>query len=244
MPVYRLPDDNYQLFPHPAEAESNGLIAVSRDLHEQRLIGAYANGLFPWFEEDGYFYWYTPDPRWVLKPADLCIHKSMRSVFNQHKFRYTFDTAFEQVMQGCAETPRYGGQSGTWITTAFCDAYTNLHREGLAHSVEVWQDEELVGGLYGISLGKMFFGESMFARVTNASKAGFITLVKALEKAGYWLIDCQQQTAHLESLGARGISRELFYEYLLKNAYERTVAGRWHYASDTTLEIHPLAGTH
>lgn len=244
MPVYRLPDDNYQLFPHPSEAESNGLIAVSRDLHEQRLIGAYANGLFPWFEEDGYFYWYTPDPRWVLKPADLCIHKSMRSVFNQHKFRYTFDTAFEQVMQGCAETPRYGGQSGTWITTAFCDAYTSLHREGLAHSVEVWQDEELVGGLYGISLGKMFFGESMFARVTNASKAGFITLVKALEKAGYWLIDCQQQTAHLESLGARGISRELFYEYLLKNVYERTVAGRWHYASDTTLEIHPLAGTH
>ena len=244
MPVYRLPDDNYQLFPHPGEAESNGLIAVSRDLHPQRLIGAYANGLFPWFEEDGYFYWYTPDPRWVLKPADLRIHKSMRSIFNQHKFRFTFDTAFEQVMQGCADTPRNSGQPGTWITTAFCDAYTNLHREGLAHSVEVWQEEVLVGGLYGIALGRMFFGESMFARVTNASKAGFITLVKALEGAGYWLIDCQQQTAHLESLGASGITRELFYEYLLKNAYERTFAGHWHYASDASLEIRPVAGTH
>ena len=115
MPVYRLPDDDYNLFPHPSEAESNGLIAISHDLQEQRLIGAYANGLFPWFEEDGYFYWYTPDPRWVLKPADLRIHKSMRSVFNQHKFRYTFDTAFEQVMQACAQTVRQGGESGKVI---------------------------------------------------------------------------------------------------------------------------------
>lgn len=237
MPVYRLPDDNYQFFPHPSEAESNGLIAVSHDLHEQRLIGAYANGLFPWFEEDGYFYWYTPDPRWVLKPADLRIHKSMRSVFNGHKFRYTFDTAFAQVMEQCAGTPRYAGESGTWITDAFVEAYTSLHRQGVAHSVEVWQDEVLVGGLYGLSLGRMFFGESMFARVTNASKAGFITLVKALEQAGFWLIDCQQQTAHLQSLGAKGIPRELFYEYLLKNTYERTLLGRWQYADDGTLQV-------
>lgn len=238
MPVYRLPDDNYQFFPHPNEAESNGLIAVSRDLHEQRLIGAYANGMFPWFEEDGYFYWYTPDPRWVLKPAELRIQKSMRSIFNGHKFRYTFDTAFGQVMQYCANTSRYGdSESGTWITDAFVEAYTALHQRGLAHSVEVWQDEELVGGLYGISLGRMFFGESMFARVTNASKAGFITLVKALERAGFWLIDCQQQTAHLGSLGARGISRELFYEYLLKNTYERTQIGRWHCTEDGSLQV-------
>lgn len=244
MPVYRLPDDDYTLFPHHSEAESNGLIAVSHDLHEQRLIGAYANGLFPWFEENGYFYWYTPDPRWVLKPADLQIHKSMRSVFNQHKFRYTFDAAFEQVMQACAQTPRNGGELGTWITTAFVDSYVALHRQGLAHSVEVWQGDTLVGGLYGLSLGRIFFGESMFATVANASKAGFITLVKALEQAGFWLIDCQQQTAHLESLGARGIPRELFYEYLLKNVYERTLLGRWRCSAEGALEVDALDETY
>ena len=240
MPVYRLPDDDYNLFPHPSEAESNGLIAISHDLHEQRLIGAYANGMFPWFEENGYFYWYTPDPRWVLKPAELRIHKSMRSVFNQHKFRYTFDTDFEAVMMACAQTARNGGESGTWITDAFVESYVALHRRGLAHSVEVWQGEELVGGLYGISLGRIFFGESMFARVANASKAGFITLVKALEKAGFVLIDCQQQTAHLGSLGAKGIPRELFYEYLLKNVYERTLIGRWEYSEQGMLELIPI----
>lgn len=240
MPVYRLPDNNYQLFPHPSEAESNGLIAVSRDLHEQRLVGAYANGLFPWFEDEGYFYWYTPNPRWVLKPAELRIHKSMRSIFNGHKFRYTFDTAFRQVMEYCAQAPRLGSEPGTWITDAFIDAYTAVHKRGLAHSVEVWQGDELVGGLYGISLGKIFFGESMFARVNNASKAGFITLVQALDKAGFRLVDCQQQTAHLESLGAKGISRELFYEYLVNNTYERTLMGRWKYTDEGTIEVIPV----
>lgn len=237
MPVYRLPDDNYNLFPHHSEAESNGLIAVSHDLHPQRLVGAYANGLFPWFEEEEYFYWYTPDPRWVLKPAELLVHKSMRSIFNQQKFRFTFDTAFEKVMEMCASTPRYGGQAGTWITDAFVDSYTALHLQGLAHSVEVWEGEELVGGLYGLSLGRIFFGESMFARVANASKAGFITLVRALERAGFSLVDCQQQTAHLGSLGAKGISRELFYEYLLKNTYERTLLGQWKYSYEGKLEV-------
>ena len=144
MPVYRLPDDNYQLFPHPSEAESNGLIAVSRDLHEQRLVGAYANGLFPWFEEDGYFYWYTPDPRWVLKPAELCVHKSMRSIFNGQKFRYTLDTAFPEVMQACASTPRFG-QEGSWISDFFIESYTRLHKQGVAHSVEVWEGDQLAG---------------------------------------------------------------------------------------------------
>lgn len=244
MPVYRLPEDDYQLFPHPNEAEPNGLIAVSEDLHEQRLIAAYANGLFPWFEEGGYFYWYTPDPRWVLRPENLLIHKSMRSIFNQHKFRYSFDTAFEAVMQACSATPRKDGETDSWITPAFLAAYTGLHRRGLAHSVEVWQDEKLVGGLYGIALGRIFFGESMFSRVSNASKAGFITLVQALQQAGFWLIDCQQQTSHLESMGAGGISREQFYEYLHKNTYEHTIAGQWHYSDEGMLQVLPVSATY
>ncbi len=225
MPVFWLPDDEIT-FPHPSLAEPRGLLAVGGDLSPERLVLAYRNGIFPWFEEDGQFYWYTPDPRWVLLPAELRVHKSMRSIFNQHKFRYSMDTCFERVMRACASTSR-GDQHGTWISEPFVAGYTALFEGGLAHSMEVWQGEELVGGLYGVSLGKVFFGESMFSLAPNASKAGFITLVQALEKAGFWLIDCQQQTSHLESLGARGISREIFLDYLARNAYERTWPGPW-----------------
>lgn len=226
MPVFWLNDTDLS-FPHPNLAEpGGGLLAVGGDLSPERLVLAYSNGIFPWFEEGGYFYWYAPDPRCVLFPAELIVHKSMRSIFNLHKFRYTLDTCFERVIQACAGASR-PGQNGTWISDAFVDGYIGLHHAGLAHSVEVWQDDELVGGLYGVSLGKIFFGESMFAQVSNASKAGFIRLVQALQQAGFKLIDCQQDTEHLMRLGARNISRELFLEHLEQNGYARTLAGRW-----------------
>lgn len=225
MPVFWL-NDHEMAFPHPSLAEPGGLLAVGGDLTPERLVLAYRNGIFPWFEDGGSFFWYSPDPRFVLFPAELIVHKSMRSVFNQHKFTYTLDTCFEQVIRACALTPREG-QDGSWISEAFIEGYTELHRQGLAHSLEVWQNGQLAGGLYGLALGRIFFGESMFARAPNASKAGFITLVRALQRSGFWLIDCQQHTQHLESLGARGISRELFLDYLSRNVYERTLVGTW-----------------
>lgn len=225
MPVFWL-NEREMAFPHPSLAEPGGLLAVGGDLSPERLVLAYRNGIFPWFEDEGSFFWYAPDPRFVLFPAELKVHKSMRSIFNRGKFRYTIDTCFEDVIRACALVAR-NGQDGSWISESFIEGYTELHRQGLAHSVEVWQGNTLVGGLYGLALGRIFFGESMFSREPNASKAGFITLVQALQTLGFWLIDCQQQTAHLESLGARGISRELFLEYLSKNSYERTLIGKW-----------------
>lgn len=233
MPVFFLPDDDYRVFPHPDRAEPSGLIAVSRDLAEERTLLAYANGIFPWFEEDGHFFWFTPDPRLVLFPHELQVHKSMRSIFNQNRFRYTLDTCFEQVVQACAEAPRNEpGPDNTWINEHFIDTYTRLHERGFAHSVEVWEAEQLVGGLYGVSVGKFFCGESMFARVPNASKAGFIKLVQALNYAGFWLVDCQVETPHLLSLGARNIPRSLFYDYLMKNTYEKTLIGKWRFSGN------------
>ena len=238
MPVFWL-HENDLTFPHPALSEPGGLLAVGSDLGVDRLLVAYRNGIFPWFEEEGQFYWYSPDPRWVLFPAELRVHKSMRSIFNGNRFRYTLDTSFEAVMRACAETPRGHEHEGSWITEDFITAYRQLHRQGVAHSVEVWHGDVLAGGLYGIALGKIFYGESMFTRVANASKAGFITLVRALEKTGFRLIDCQQQTSHLESLGARGISRELFMEYLAKNVYEKTLIGRWRFDPEGYVALVP-----
>lgn len=235
MPVFWL-NNNELTFPHPSLAEPGGLLAVGGDLSVERLVLAYRNGIFPWFEELGHFYWYAPDPRWVLFPSELRIRKSMRSIFSRQKFRYTLDMAFIRVMQSCAETPR-NGQDGSWISDLFIESYAKLHEQGVAHSVEVWQDEALVGGLYGIALGKVFYGESMFTRVPNASKAGFITLVQALGRAGFWLIDCQQQTSHLESFGARGIPRELFMEYLAKNIYEKTLVGKWEFDEEKGIRV-------
>jgi leucyl/phenylalanyl-tRNA--protein transferase len=225
MPVFWI-NDQELVFPHPALAEPGGLLAVGGDLRPERLVLAYRNGIFPWFEEEGSFFWYSPDPRFVLFPHELIVHKSMRSIFNQNKFTYTLDTCFERVIRACAQTPR-AGQDGSWIADSFVDAYVELHRQGVAHSVEVWQDSDLVGGLYGLALGKVFFGESMFSVVPNASKAGFIHVVRALERTGFSLIDCQQETAHLGSLGARNISRQLFLEMLQHNAYSRSLIGRW-----------------
>ncbi len=233
MPVFWL-DESDLSFPPPQFAESSGLLAISQDLRPERVVAAYQSGIFPWYEHEGFFYWYSPDPRLVLFPSELRVHKSMRSIFNRRKFDYTFDTAFESVIRACAQTPR-AGQVGTWICEDFITSYTTLHQRGIAHSVEVWQNGEMVGGLYGLALGRVFFGESMFTRVPNASKAGFIVLVRALQQSGFLLIDCQQETEHLKSLGARPISRKTFLEMLRENLSEPTLRGRWFLQEDYRL---------
>lgn len=218
--------NNELSFPHPMHAGPDGLLALGGDMRPERLLLAYWHGIFPWFEERGAIAWFSPDPRCVLLPDELKIHKSMRSIFNQRKFEYTLDTRFREVVQHCAEVWRKD-QVGSWISDKFIEGYVRLHEQGWAHSVEVWQSGELVGGLYGIALGRVFCGESMFAFVPNASKAGFITLVQALRDVGFWLIDCQVETPHLMSLGARTVAREQFLEVLAKNKFEPSVVGRW-----------------
>ncbi|MCP3928042.1 MAG: leucyl/phenylalanyl-tRNA--protein transferase [Bacteroidetes bacterium] len=226
MPVYWLSEDTLD-FPHPDLANEEGILAVGGDLLPNRLITAYANGIFPWYNPGDPILWWSPDPRFVLFPDELRIAKSMRPYFNQRKFQVTFDHEFEKVIRSCQQSNRTGQQGGTWITEEMVKAYCKLHELGLAHSVEVWKEDELTGGLYGISLGKCFFGESMFAKASNASKFGFIVLVNLLEKQGFQLIDCQQNTRHLKSLGARSISRKEFLTYLQKNVSENTIKGNW-----------------
>jgi leucyl/phenylalanyl-tRNA--protein transferase len=221
-----LPDDEIT-FPHPELADPNGILAVGGDLSPERLLLAYEWGIFPWFNPNEPILWWSPDPRFVLFPDELRISKSMRPYFNQRKFDVTFDTQFEQVIRACQQIKRDKQLGGTWITESMVQAYCKLHELGYAHSVEVWQKGELVGGLYGISLGKIFFGESMFTTVSNASKFGFISLVRQLKTWDFQLIDCQQKTRHLASLGARSIDRALFLEYLEQNATEETLVGKW-----------------
>ncbi|HFC00520.1 MAG TPA: leucyl/phenylalanyl-tRNA--protein transferase, partial [Phaeodactylibacter sp.] len=178
MPVFRLTDE--LLFPPPELANEDGILAIGGDLSPQRLVLAYSMGLFPWFNPGEPILWWSPDPRFVLFPKKLKVSKSMRPYFNQKKFRVTYNTCFETIMRNCQQQYRKR-QAGTWITDEMIVSYTKLNESGIAHSVEVWQGDELVGGLYGIALGKIFFGESMFAKVSNASKFGFITLVRKLE---------------------------------------------------------------
>ena len=197
-------------FPPPerAMAEPNGLLAAGGDLTPARLLQAYRQGIFPWFAPGQPILWWCPDPRTVVRPADLHVSRSMGKVLRQGRLRVAFDRNFPAVISACA-APR-AGASGTWITPKMQDAYIELHRLGHAHSVEVYQDDELVGGLYGIALGRVFFGESMFSRVDNASKVAFITLVRQLEAWGFALIDCQMPTDHLFSLGASSMPRADF----------------------------------
>lgn len=225
MPVFWLQEDELS-FPHPQQANPDGLLAVGGDLSPDRLLLAYSWGIFPWYADDDPILWWSPDPRFVLFPDKLKVSKSMRPYFNQKKYTTTYDTAFSQVIRACSGIKRHG-QESTWITTEMISAYEELHRLGYAHSVEVWQAEQLVGGLYGIALGKVFFGESMFSRASNASKFGFISAVKALAEQGYELIDCQQETAHLMSLGAEAINREVFLERLEANRDLPIRKGHW-----------------
>ena len=197
-------------FPDVSTARSDGLLAIGGDLSANRLIAAYKKGVFPWFGEGDPILWWSPDPRFVLFPEKLKVSKSMRKVLRNSPFEITINKDFKTVIDHCAKIER-GNQSGTWITQSMINAYIELHKLGIAQSVEVWDHDRLVGGFYGIDMGPVFCGESMFTTVDNASKAGFITFV---QRSNYKLIDCQIHTDHLESLGAENIPRDTFLSYL------------------------------
>ncbi len=201
------------VFPPVASANSEGLLAVGGDLSPERLLLAYKSGIFPWFNTDSLILWWSPDPRMVLFPKDIKIAKSMRKVLKGNQFRLTKNTCFERVLEHCSSVKREG-QDGTWITRDMKKAYLQLHERGYAKSYEVWENEQLVGGLYGVDLGHVFCGESMFSLSANASKFAFIKLAQELNSQQYKLIDCQLYTDHLASLGAREISRPLFMKFL------------------------------
>lgn len=203
----------------------NGLLAAGGDLSVQRLLSAYAQGIFPWFNEGEPILWWSPDPRMVLFPPEMKISRSLRKVLRHRSYEVRFDTAFPEVMRGCA-APR-DSQSGTWISPQMITAYTRLHESGHAHSAETWIDGELAGGLYGVAIGKMFYGESMFSRVSNASKIAFVHLVLQLRRWGFGLIDCQMKTAHLATFGAREIPRADFLKRLNELIECPGTAGLW-----------------
>jgi leucyl/phenylalanyl-tRNA--protein transferase len=208
--IFRL--DDRLVFPDPALAEEDGLLAIGGDLSTERLLLAYGNGIFPWYSDDDPILWYSPHERFVLYTTELKISKSMRQVLRSGKFTVTTNTCFSDVVAACSSVKREG-QDGTWITADMLAAYTQLHHEGYADSVEVWQDGKLVGGLYGVHAGNVFCGESMFSLVSNASKTALIWLCNT---AKYKLIDCQVYTEHLESMGARMIPREEYIGILHK----------------------------
>jgi len=201
-------------FPPVHLAEPDGLLAIGGDLSAERLLLAYQNGIFPWYEGD-HILWWCPDPRFVLFPEELKVSKSMQALLKKEEFEFTINKAFADVIHNCKKAKREG-QAGTWITDEIEKSYTKMHKLGYAHSAEAWKNGKLVGGLYGIKLGKVFFGESMFSQESNASKYAFIKFVQQLKAEGIELIDCQVYTEHLESLGARMITRKEFSGYLPK----------------------------
>jgi leucyl/phenylalanyl-tRNA--protein transferase len=205
-----------------AMREPNGLLAAGGDLSAERLIQAYRHGCFPWFQDGQPVLWWSPDPRTVLPPAEVHVSRSLAKVLRQQRYRVSFDQDFVGVLQGCAGPRAYS--DGTWITEPMQQAYLRLHELGYAHSVEVWLGGELVGGLYGLAMGQLFFGESMFSRADNASKVGFVTLVERLKNWGFVLIDCQMPTQHLQSFGARSIPRAEFAEWLERHLDKPTTA--------------------
>jgi leucyl/phenylalanyl-tRNA--protein transferase len=209
--MYYLSDD--LIFPPVSKADYDGILAVGGDLSPERLQLAYKSGIFPWFEEEEPIIWWSPDSRMVLFLEEVIVSKSMRNILNREVFSVTFNQNFRDVISNCQKIKR-DGQNGTWITNEMFEAYCKLHELGIATSVEVWQDDELVGGLYGIDLGHVFCGESMFSKVSNASKVAFITLVSQLKKGNYKLLDCQVYNPHLESLGCREIERDAFMKIL------------------------------
>ncbi len=223
MPVFRL--DERLAFPPPELAE-DGLLAVGGDLRPERLLTAYAQGIFPWYEDGLPILWHSPDPRMVLRAEDLHVPHSLAKTMRRRTYQVTFDSAFRDVVEACASMDR-PGQEGTWITAEMITAYGVLHRLGFAHSVEAWRGDELVGGLYGVSLGSAFFGESMFSRADDASKVAFVTLVEDLARRGISLIDCQVHTEHLARFGAEEWPRERFLEALAIALRRPTRKGKW-----------------
>jgi leucyl/phenylalanyl-tRNA--protein transferase len=214
-------------FPDPREADADGLVACGGDLHPHRLLAAYAQGIFPWPHDDfAPLLWFSPDPRMVLRPPDLHVSRSLRKTIKKHRFDVRFDTAFEQVIRRCATVPRKG-QRGTWITRDIIRAYGRLHKMGYAHSAEAWSEGELVGGLYGVSLGAAFFAESMFTLRPDASKVAFVHLVRQLEGWCFHLLDCQMQTPHLARFGATPWPRRRFLQAVAEALQAPTRRGSW-----------------
>lgn len=206
--------------------EPNGLLAASPDLSTERLLQAYRLGIFPWYSEGQPVLWWSPDPRMVLFPAELRISRSLTRRLRKNDYEVRFDSAFREVMLACATTPR-PGQDGTWITPEIIDAYCQLHELSYAHSVETWIDGKLAGAIYGVGIGRMFYGESMFHHVTDASKIAFVHLIRHLEKQGVGMMDCQMRTSHLASLGAREISRAEFSLKLAELVNYTQVLSQW-----------------
>ena len=230
MPIYIL--GKSPVFPPPELATPEGIIAAGGDLSPRRLLNAYASGIFPWYSEGDPILWWSPDPRLVLLPGDLHISRSMHKLVKKNAFTLTFDSRFADVIYQCG-MPRKT-QWGTWITKDIREAYIRLHELGYAHSVEVWEPraKELVGGLYGVSLGNCFFGESMFQKTANASKYGFIRFASILFKAGFSLVDCQVPSPHLKTLGCKEIPREQFLAYLKEGLRRETLVGNWKFLEE------------
>lgn len=228
MPVYRLGREK-TLFPPVEEAEPDGLLAVGGDLSPERLIAAYSQGIFPWYSEGSDILWFSPHPRFALKPQQLHVPQSLRKQLKRGKFEVRFDTAFSDVINACARIRR-PGQRGTWITKDMQAAYRELHQLGLAHSIEAYSEDALVGGLYGVSFGRAFFGESMFALAPDASKVAFVTLAETLQAWEFSLIDCQQETEHLARFGATLWPREVFLKSLEEALSFPTRQGSWNQA--------------
>ncbi len=221
------PDQTNQAFPHVSQAlkEPDGLLAVGGCLSTQRILNAYRQGIFPWYSDDDPILWWSPDPRLIIFPEKLHLSKSLQKTLRKQTFQVTHDKDFAQVIIHCA-APRSGG-AGTWLLPEMQQAYLRLHHQGYAHSIEVWYADELVGGLYGIALGQVFFGESMFHRKTDASKVAFATLVQHLAAWGYQLIDCQVYTPHLVSLGAEEIARSDFCALLQAYTHVQPHSSAW-----------------
>jgi leucyl/phenylalanyl-tRNA--protein transferase len=215
-------------FPPLARAlkEPNGLLAAGGDLGLERLLAAYRRGIFPWYSEDEPILWWSPDPRMVLFPAELKVSRSLAKTLRKGRFTITADRSFREVIEGCSG-PR-NGQRGTWITPEMIEAYCGLHDAGYAHSIEAWLNDRLAGGLYGVALGRAFFGESMFTHVTDASKVAFVALVRQLHQWQFGLIDCQMKTSHLASFGAREIPRTDFARRLSSLVDYEPTPGPWH----------------
>lgn len=215
-------------FPDPRRASEEGLLAYGGDLHPNRLLTAYARGIFPWYSPGDPILWWSPNPRLLLYPEKFRLRKSFRRVLRSGKFTVTFDGAFETVIRGCAETPRKG-QGQTWIVPEMQEAYIRLHQRGFAHSVEVYKEEVLVGGLYGVAIGKVFVGESMFSLVPDASKVAFKALSDVLGAKGYDFIDCQMKTDHMVGLGAEEVERDIYLDVLEEAVQKPSDPGSWQY---------------
>jgi leucyl/phenylalanyl-tRNA---protein transferase len=221
-----LDESDFFQFPSLEKATPDGIVAMEGNLSPGMLLSAYKQGIFPWYSEGEPILWWSPDPRMVLFPDNIHISKSMAGIFKKEKFSFSMDNQFREIIDSCGEIPRKH-EAGTWITPEMKDAYTHLHKLGWGHSLEVWMDNELIGGLYGLSIGSVFFGESMFSKKTDASKAAFIILAETLGNLDFTMIDCQLYTPHLESLGAEKIGRDEYLRLLKTGIEAETYRGCW-----------------